>query len=192
MTESKITNRLSIAVVTLIAGGIFLLGAGLIPLLTNAQQKALESAAPIFPPATTNFSAPQLSLFDLQGNPVSIDEYSGQVILINNWATWCPPCKSEMPELQAFYASHAAEGFVILAIESGEPADQVAAFVKEYGMTFPVWLDPQGKALEIFQNWNLPSSYVIDRKGIVRLTWTGAINLPTLKMYVSPLLEVKK
>jgi len=114
------------------------------------------------------------------------------VILVNNWAIWCPPCKTEMPELQAYYIAHAAEGFMVIAIESGKPADQVASFVKNYGMTFPVWLDPQITALEIFQNWNLPSSYAIDRDGIVRLSWTGGINQPTLEQYVTPLLEENK
>jgi peroxiredoxin len=192
MIESKKNKRSSAAILTLVAGGIFLIGAGLIPLLVNAQQKALDSAAPVFPPATINIETPQLALTDLQGNPVSLGDYRGQVILVNNWATWCPPCKIEMPELQSYYIAHKTEGFVVLAIESGEPADQVASFVKEYGITFPVWLDPQGKALEVFQNWDLPSSYVIDRKGIVRFTWTGAINQPTLEQYVTPLLEENK
>ena len=189
MTESNRTNRRLTALITLVAGGIFLLGGGLIPLLTSAQQKTLAGIAPILAPVTTNYPAPQLALTDLQGEPVSIKNYRGQVILINNWATWCPPCKIEMPELQAYYTAHAAEGFVVVAIESGEPADQVASFVQEYGMSFPVWLDPRGTALEVFQNWNLPSSYVIDRDGMIRLSWTGGINQPTLEQYVTPLLE---
>jgi peroxiredoxin len=185
---NRITRR-STAVITLIAGGIFLLGAGLIPLLVNAQQKALTSVSPIIPPITSNYPAPQLTLSDLEGKSVSLEDYRGKVVLVNNWATWCPPCKIEMPELQAYYAAYAAEGFVIVSIESGEPADQVASFVQEYGMTFPVWLDPQILALEVFQNWNLPSSYIIDRDGIVRLSWTGGINQATLEQFVTPLLE---
>ena len=189
MAESNKTNRRLTPFITLITAGIFLLGVSLIPLLANPQQKALDSTAPIFPPITLDYPAPQLTLTDLQGKPVSIEDYRGQVILVNNWATWCPPCKTEMPELQAYYTAHAAEGFVVVAIESGEPADQVASFVQEYGMSFPVWLDPHGTALEIFQNWNLPSSYVIDRDGKVRLSWTGAINQPTLEQYITPLFE---
>jgi peroxiredoxin len=192
MTESNNTNRRLTAFLTFLAGGIFLLGAALIPLLANAQQKALDRAAPILPPTTLKYPAPQLALTDLQGNPASIEAYRGQVILVNNWATWCPPCKTEMPELQAYYTGHAAEGFVVIAIESGEPAEEVASFVQEYGMSFPVWLDPHGTALEIFKNWNLPSSYVIDRDGMVRLSWTGAINQPTLEQYLTPLLEENK
>jgi len=192
MNESMKPNRRLTAIITLIAGGIFLLGAGLIPLLANARQKALESVAPILPPVTSIYPAPQLELTDLQGNPVSIEDYRGQVILVNNWATWCPPCRLEMPELQAYYSAHSTEGFVVVAIESGEPADQVASFVQEFRVTFPVWLDPQILALEAFQNWDLPSSYVIDWDGMVRLSWTGGINQPTLEQYVTPLLEENK
>jgi peroxiredoxin len=97
-----------------------------------------------------------------------------------------------MPELQAYYTAHAAEGFVIVAIDSGDPADQVTSLVKDYGMTFPVWLDPQSEAQGFFKNWDLPSSYVIDREGIVRLSWTGGINQLTLEQYVTPLLEENK
>jgi peroxiredoxin len=192
MAESNKTKRRSTTFITFIACGIFLLGAGLIPLLVNAQQKALESAAPIIPPATTNFPAPQLALTDLQGKPASIEDYHGQVILVNNWATWCPPCRTEMPELQAYYSAHAVEGFMVVSIDSGDPADQVASFVKDYGMTFPIWLDPESEVQGFFKNWDLPSSYVIDRDGIVRLSWTGGINQPTMEQYITPLLEENK
>jgi peroxiredoxin len=192
MVESDKTHRRSTAFITFIALGIFLLGMGLIPLLIDAQQKALESAAPIIPPFTTSFPGPQLALTDLQGRPVSIDDYRGQVILVNNWATWCPPCRTEIPDLQAYYTAHAAEGFVVIAINSDDPADQVASFVKDYGMTFPVWLDPQSKSQGFFKNLDLPSSYVIDRDGMVRLSWTGEINQSTLEQYVTPLLEENK
>ena len=192
MAESNQKNHRSTIFLPFIAGGIFILGAALFPLLVNARQKALENAAPILAPVNTGYPAPQLVLVDLQGNPVSIDDYRGQVILVNNWATWCPPCKLEMPELQAYYAAHAKEGFVVLAIESGEPTDQVASYVQEHGLTFPVFLDPHITALEAFDNWNLPNSYIIDRQGVVRLSWTGGINQPTLEHYVTPLLEENK
>ena len=192
MAESNQKNHRSTIFLTFIAGGIFILGAALFPLLVNARQKALENAAPILAPVNTGYPAPQLVLVDLQGNPVSIDDYRGQVILVNNWATWCPPCKLEMAELQAYYAAHAKEGFVVLAIESGEPTDQVASYVQEHGLTFPVFLDPHSTALEAFDNWNLPNSYIIDRQGVVRLSWTGGINQPTLEHYVTPLLEENK
>jgi peroxiredoxin len=192
MVRSRKARRRSTAFITLITAGIFLLSAGLIPLLIGTQQKTLDNTVPILPPVTTSYPAPQLSLTDLQGKPVSIEDYRGQVILINNWATWCPPCRTEMPELQAYYTAHAAEGLVVIAIESGDPAGQVSSFVQEHEITFPVWLDPHGAAVEAFQNLSMPSSYVIDRDGMVRLSWTGGVNQPTLDKYVTPLLEENK
>ena len=174
---------------TLIAAGVFLVGAALIPLLVHAQGTALESTGLIRPPAVMDQAAPQLALIDLQGNPVSLDETRGKVVLVNNWATWCPPCQAEMPGLQAYYQAHSAQSFIIIAIESGEPANIVTDFVHQSKLTFPVWLDLHGAALESFKNWNLPSSYIIDRQGTLRLNWAGPVNQATLEKFVTPLLE---
>jgi peroxiredoxin len=169
--------------------GLFLVGTVIIFYLSDAQQKVLENSGFTIPPAKADYAAPQLSLTDLEGNPVSLDDYRGKVVLVNNWATWCPPCKSEMPELQAYYSIHFKDNFVIVAVESGESAKTVGDFVQLFGLTFPVWLDLKGAALNAFQNWDLPSSYLIDRDGIVRLVWKGQINQPTLEKYVTPFLE---
>lgn len=173
---------------TLIAIGVFLLGAATIPLLEKGQEAALDQSDIARPPVVMNQAAPQLSLADLQGNAVSLDDYRGKIVLVNNWATWCPPCKAEMPELQAYYQAHGGRDFVIIAIESGEPAATVKSFADQLGMTFPVWLDLNGAAVDAFKNWSLPSSYIIDKSGIMRMSWTGAVNQPTLDKYVTPLL----
>ena len=185
------------------AGGMVLVGAGLlilgvlagILLLTNeananrSQPDNETAQLPSVVPAQVNFPAPDLSLSDVEGNPVSLADYRGQVVLVNNWATWCPPCKAEMPALQAYYEDHQDQGFVLVAIEAGEPADEVAQFASDYGLTFPVWLDPDSAALEAFNNFTLPSSYVIDAQGTVRLAWSGAISREMLETYLTPLLE---
>jgi peroxiredoxin len=188
MTQNA-PNRRTAIYLTLVAAGVFLLGGALIPLLVQGQAAALATAGVGRAPAVANYPAPELELTDLQGQPVALADSLGQVVLVNNWATWCPPCKAEMPELQAYYEAHAADGFVVIAIESGEPADMVADFVDSYGLTFPVWLDPLGTALEAFANFSLPSSYVIDRDGNVRMSWTGAVDVQTLEQYVTPFLE---
>jgi len=140
-------------------------------------------------PVQVEFPAPDLKLSDLDGKPVSLDDYRGQIVLVNNWATWCPPCKAEMPALQAYYDSHSHDGFTIVAIDAGDPAAAVQDFVREFGLTFPVWSDPEMKALDAFRNKGLPSSYVIDGSGTVRLAWTGAISREMLEKHVTPLLE---
>jgi peroxiredoxin len=94
-----------------------------------------------------------------------------------------------MPTLQAFFEDHQSQSFTIVAIEAGEQPAEVAAFAQQYGLTFHVWPDPNQKALDAFRNLSLPSSYVIDRTGQVRLAWTGAIERDMLEKYVTPLLE---
>jgi thiol-disulfide isomerase/thioredoxin len=173
----------------LVASGLFFIGAAfVIFFLPKAREQAL-AAGYSGVPSELDFPAPDLTLTDLSGKTVSLSDYPGRTVLVNNWATWCPPCKAEMPVLEAYYEAHASQDFVIVAIESGEPASQVADFVSQYGLTFPVWLDPGGLALDAFRNWDLPSSYVVDGNGVIRLSWTGPISRAMLEEYLTPLLE---
>jgi len=140
-------------------------------------------------PSEVNYQAPELALNDLDGNTVALSDHLGSVVLVNNWATWCPPCKAEMPTLQAYFTEHSNEGFMLLAVEAGDPVPEVKEFVESYQLTFPILLDPSNLALRAFRNDSLPSSYVIDRQGTVRLAWTGPISLEMLERYVTPLVE---
>jgi cytochrome c biogenesis protein CcmG, thiol:disulfide interchange protein DsbE len=141
-------------------------------------------------PSRVLYNAPELKLNDIKGTATSLSNYRGQVVLVNLWATWCPPCKAEMPLLQEFYIHHRNEGFIVIAIEDGDPTADVISFVNEYSLTFPVWIDPTYQATDdIFKTKNLPSSYVIDRAGRVRLTWVGAINSANLEKYVTSLIK---
>ena len=175
--------------ISLLAAGLFFIGAAVIILyLPKAQEQVLANGYSVVP-VKVNYTAPEMRLTDLAGNPVMLSDYRGKVVLVNNWATWCPPCKAEMPTLEQYYEDHREQDFVIVAIESGEPADEVADFVTQYGLTFPVWLDANGLALDAFENWDLPSSYVVDKNGTIQLTWTGEISRAMLDKYVTPLLE---
>lgn len=140
-------------------------------------------------PAKVKFPAPELTLTDTQGVSHSLADYRGQVVLVNLWATWCPPCKQEMPALQAFYDKYNERGFAIVAINDGDPKADVLQFVQDYRLTFPVWLDPTYLATDqVFRVASLPTSYVIDRNGTVQLTWTGGIDYATLEKYVAPMI----
>ena len=171
----------------------FIAGTGLIVLalaLLIYLPGTLSDAANISTtPVEVNYPAPQLSLENIQGKTESLADFRDKVILVNNWATWCPPCKAEMPTLVAFYNEHAKNGLMIVAIEAGEPKDLVQQYADQFKMPFSVWLDPGGKSLVAFKNQNLPNSYVIDRSGTVRLMWTGEINRSALEKYVTPLLS---
>jgi cytochrome c biogenesis protein CcmG/thiol:disulfide interchange protein DsbE len=173
----------------LMGTGLLVLGVLAIFLLPKSGAANQPAEQPSTIPVAVDFDAPQIELKDLQGNTVSLADYRGQVVLVNNWATWCPPCKAEMPTLQAFYEDHHQQNFTIVGIEAGDPTPDVAQFVKEHGLTFPIWPDTGQKSILAFRNQNLPNSYVIDRTGKVRLTWTGSISRKMLEDYVTPLLE---
>ena len=140
-------------------------------------------------PLAVNFPAPQLVFNDLSGNRVDLADYRQQIVMVNNWATWCPPCKAEMPTLVKYFKAHSDQGFVLFGINAGDPKNDVVKFVDEYQLSFPILLDPNTKALMLFKNDSLPSSYVIDHQGNVVLAWTGPINRDMLEKYVTPLLE---
>jgi len=183
------SGRVSIPVLAVIGAGLILLGISLIFLLGEPGPAWVEAAAAGVRPAVVNYAAPELTLTNLQGGSVSLAGLRGQVVLVNLWATWCPPCKAEMPTLQAYYDRHRDEGFVVVAINDGDPAAQVREFVREYRLTFPVWLDPTYIASEkAFNTLNLPSSFVIDRSGSVRLRWVGEISTTALEEYVTPII----
>jgi thiol-disulfide isomerase/thioredoxin len=169
--------------------GLILLAVVVLLMLPKSNPNSAGSAQGLSTiPAKVNYPAPELSLENIEGNLESLSDFRDKVVLVNNWATWCPPCKAEMPTLVAFYNDHAKEGLMIIAVEAGEPKEEVQKFVDQFQMPFTVWLDPDGKSLNAFKNGNLPNSYVIDRTGTVRLMWTGEINREALEKFVIPLL----
>ena len=170
----------------MISTGLVSIGIVLFMYLNNSAASPDDLSAV---PVQVDFASPKLTLEDLSGNTVSLDDYLGSVVLVNLWATWCPPCREEMPALQTFYEDHKADGFVLVAINQEEPREVVEPFVKEFGLTFPVWLDLNYQAEQEFDTMSLPSSFVIDRTGRVRLMWIGSISKKNLEKYVTDVIK---
>lgn len=185
--EAQNTNRQSLLLLA-IGIGLVLIAIAAFLALPKAQAGA-QTADMLAAPLAVDFPAPNIKLTDLQGRPVAFSDYKGQVILYNAWATWCPPCRQEMPVLEAYYQQHRQDGFVVIAIEDGQPVADVAGYVAQYGLTFPVWPDTEWIATSTFGIKNLPTSYVIDRSNNARLMWLGAITPELLEQYVTPLLK---
>lgn len=168
--------------------GLILVGlAAFLMLLGPRNTKAPQPVSRSVVPAEVNYPAPELSLQNVNGETESLVGYRDKVVLVNNWATWCPPCKAEIPTLEAYYKAHSTDGFVIIGIEAGEPQNTVQEFVQGK-ITYPIWIDPESAAMNAFHNASLPSSYVIDRNGTVRLAWVGEISREMLEKFVTPLL----
>jgi len=108
--------------------------------------------------------AADFTLTDLQGQPWHLRDLRGKVVLVNFWATWCPPCRKEMPDLQALYDKYKDRGFLVLSISDEESA-KVSPFIAERKITYPVLLDPGRKVNEAFVVEGIPKSFVYDREG---------------------------
>ncbi len=175
----------------LLGAGLLILGlaAGVLLLPNLAKQIKGQPDYQSAIPYPVDYQAPNIELADLQGNPVSLAALKGQVVLVNLWATWCPPCKAEMPTLNAYYQDHRGENFVVVAIDDSESADIVQDFVTQQQLSFPVWADPDGRSSRAFQVNYLPTSFLIDPTGQVVLAWDGPITRQVLEEYVTPLLE---
>jgi peroxiredoxin len=111
-------------------------------------------------------SAPDFTVPRLGSGSLSLRELRGHLVFLNFWATWCPPCKEEMPSMERLYRRHKDHGFTIVAISiDGGDAGPVAAFVKKLGLTFPIGLDPRLEVANRYTVRALPSSFLIDRNG---------------------------
>ena len=119
---------------------------------------------------------PALALKDLGGNPHTLDDYQGQVVLLNFWATWCPPCLIEMPSMQRLQAALAETGFTILAVNVKESREKAWRFQRLLDVDFTVLLDKTGQAAEDWDVAVYPTSYLIDKTGQIRYVAYGALD----------------
>ena len=108
--------------------------------------------------------APDFKLKTLDGKEVSLSDYRGKVVLINFWATWCPPCREEMPLFERIYRKYKNKGFEILAIGTDGSVEPVKKFVKEYKLSFPVLFD-NANVVALYQVQGLPTSFLVGRDG---------------------------
>ncbi len=122
------------------------------------------------PGSKAGFDAPPFSLPDLDGRSHDLGDYAGRVVFLNVWATWCPPCREEMPSMQRLHESYAQEGLVVLAVSEDEgPPEPVRAFAESLRLTFPILLDPEGVVPSLYGVTGYPETFLIDRSGrIVR------------------------
>jgi len=132
--------------------------------------------------------ATNFTLATLGGGQASLDDYLGQVVLLNFWATWCPPCEAEVPDLEAAYRAHQADGLVVLGVSVQEKPEFVQPFVDDYGVTYPILLDSTGQVMNTYRVLGLPITVIIDREGVIRARHVGPIAPEQIESYVAGLL----
>jgi peroxiredoxin len=121
------------------------------------------------PAPQTGFLAPDIELETTNGELVKLSDLRGQAVLVNLWATWCPPCRAEMKTLETVYEQYKDQGFTVLAVNMTYQDDstKVMPFVKDQGLTYPILLDRAGEVAEAYQLRSLPSSFFINRDGTI-------------------------
>lgn len=139
--------------------------------LRPSEQAAAASATSLSTGLHRNQLAPDFTLRDLQGNVVSLSEYRGRKVIVNFWASWCPPCKAEMPHMQRFYDKYGSDDVVLLSVNltSLEKSNAAAKkFADKNGISFPIALDEEGAVLDLYNVRAYPTTYVLDERGVTQ------------------------
>ena len=121
--------------------------------------------------------APAYATVSLSGDSVSLAQQKGKVVLLNIWATWCHPCRSEIPELRAIHARYRDRGLELIgvSVDTDGTDDAIRTFMTDYQMTFPIWRDPDERISTQFLAVGVPATFLIDKAGILRWRKTGPI-----------------
>jgi peroxiredoxin len=131
---------------------------------------AASAATPALTPAG---SAPDFTLHAMSGPNLQLKDQRGRVVMVNFWATWCGPCRQEMPQLNRLYEKYRASGFVLLGVNVDDDSSKAAEVAKKLGVTFPVLLDTDKKVSKLYDLSTMPSTVIIDRDGKVRYVHRG-------------------
>jgi peroxiredoxin len=114
------------------------------------------------------FAAPDFTLETPDGQTMALSKLQGQVVLINFWATWCPPCRAEMPAIQEVYEQYRDQGFIVLAVDLMETDAQVTTFAGQLELTFPILMDRDGKVSDRYRVRSIPTTFFLDRSGVIQ------------------------
>ncbi|WP_017726119.1 TlpA disulfide reductase family protein [Halalkalibacterium ligniniphilum] len=120
--------------------------------------------------------APDFTLQALDGTSASLSDFRSQPVMINFWATWCPPCRAEMPDMERFYQNHEVEVLAVNLTTTEYSKGEVQQFVAEIGVSFPILLDEANEVASLYQIQPLPTSLFIDREGVIRHINVGPMN----------------
>jgi peroxiredoxin len=170
---------------------ITILVAALAWIFLSADRAGTSTAGEI-PAPREGFLAPDFSLQTPEGETVTLSELRGQAVLVNLWATWCPPCRAEMPAIQKLYEEYKDQGFMVLAVNMTyqDNPQAVLPFTQENNLTFPILLEETGEMARKYELRSLPSSFFINRKGTIQeVVIGGPMSEALLRTRIESILE---
>jgi len=155
---------LSKGVMALLALAVVVIGLSAIAFSSGSKEARPE----------VGYTAPDFTLSDLDGNPVKLSDFRGQVVYLNFWATWCPPCREEMPAIEAIH-KEMGDKVKVLAVNIEGTRDEVSAFAREFGLSFPIVLDSDLSVARKYLVRGIPVSLFIDKDGVIRAKYVGGL-----------------
>jgi cytochrome c biogenesis protein CcmG/thiol:disulfide interchange protein DsbE len=172
---------------------VIILSLGVVWIFTSAVPQTQGNEALSEAPQV-NFLAPDFSLPDASNTQISLDQLRGHPILINIWASWCPPCRSEMPAIERTWRAYKTQGFMVLGINATyqDSRENALAFTKAHDLSFPILLDTDGRVSRSYRLEALPTSFFVDREGVIReVVVGGPMSEALLRIRVEQLLKEK-
>ncbi len=167
----------------LLRGGLLILGLFLlvwgVGTLLKGNGASEEAEARNTAPVVGSY-APDFTASTLDGKQVHLKDTRGKPLVLNFWATWCPPCRAEMPLLQQYFDKHRRD-YQMLAVNNAEPPAQVQSFIQQQKFTFTVVLDPQQSIVRKYRIQGFPTTFFIDAQGVIRFMHVGMLDEPTLQ-----------
>jgi peroxiredoxin len=156
----------------------------------QGAQRIIESLPGNAPrPVEVGNPAPDFRLPTPNGSSLALSELRGKVVVLNFWATWCVPCRAEMPALENVFQEHGPRGLVVVGVGVQESAEKVLAFLPEVGVSFPILLDSDTRLATRYRATGLPATFIVDRRGVVRDIRLGPYTEEMLRPRLEPLLE---
>jgi peroxiredoxin len=146
------------------------------------------TAPPSGPAALAGQQAPSFTVPQLGGGSSELAAHRGRVLVMNLWATWCPPCRAEMPDLQRLYESYKNKNVDVLGVDQGESAARVGAFAKSLGIHYPILLDQDQQYGRVYAALGLPTTIIVDPQGVVTRAFDGPLSYSQMVDAISPLL----
>lgn len=181
---------LIIILIVLVLGGLFYTGSANIT-NNNAKNdtptKEADKGSQVKAGLEKGNLAPDFELVTPEGKPVKLSDFKGKKVILNFWATWCPPCRAEIPDIQNFYSKNKDEVVVLGVNLTGSEKDSgnVTRFIKEFGMSFPIVLDKQNRVGALYQVSAIPISYILDTSGIIQQKVVGPMSYEMMRKVLS-------
>ena len=142
----------------------------------------------IGPASLLGSPAQSFEVGSIAGGPRSLNAFRGKIVVLNLWASWCPPCRAEMPDLQRFYDAYKGKNVVVVGVNQGESAQTAGAFAKSLGIHFPILLDQNQEYGRVYAALGMPTTFVIDPRGTVVRGFDGALSFEQMAAAVRPLI----